>query len=197
MHVRSRVTTLEVGDTSRVLKQGEVPIRSDAVTYEQQIQTQELVEEEQLLTTALAQTNSKVTEVTTGDPVYIYGTSGCVEGDDVAGHRFRRQLLKIRLHMIVSSYYYVSPYYYVCPHIYVCPQDEMQQLQLEEEMQRLTTVLVKAHSQGTMQQLQTRDLDSQLYKLKTQLTASEATTKGLVQGQHVARASSSDDVSSM
>jgi hypothetical protein len=69
---RSRVATLAEGDASRASKQGEAPVRSDAATLVQQMQTQQLKAEVQRLKTALAEANSQVTQVTVGTPAYIH-----------------------------------------------------------------------------------------------------------------------------
>jgi hypothetical protein len=68
----------------------------------------------------------------------------------------------------------------------------MQQKQLEAEVQRLTTAL-ETNAQGAMHKLQTRELESELHKLKAHLAATEAAARG----QHAARASPSGAASSM
>jgi hypothetical protein len=50
------------------------PVRSDAATLVQQMQTQQLEAEAQRLTSALAEANSQVTQVTAGAPVSLYCT---------------------------------------------------------------------------------------------------------------------------
>ncbi len=69
---RSRIATLAEGDASRASKQGEAPVRSDAATLVQQMQTQQLKAEVQRLKTALAEANSQGTQVTAGHPAYIH-----------------------------------------------------------------------------------------------------------------------------
>ncbi len=59
------------GKNQAVLGLGEAQVRSDAATLVQQMQTQQLEAEVQRLTTALAEANSQVTQVTAGAPVYI------------------------------------------------------------------------------------------------------------------------------
>jgi len=51
---------------------------------------------------------------------------------------------------------------------------QMQTQQLEAEVQRLTTALEEAKSEGAMQQLQNGELESEVHKLKAQLAATEA-----------------------
>jgi hypothetical protein len=69
----------------------------------------------------------------------------------------------------------------------------MLQQQLEAEVQRMTTALTQANSQLAMHQLQTRQLEEEMHKLKPQLPATEAAAGG----QDAARASPSDAASSM
>ena len=60
---RSRAAALAVGDASRASNQGEAPVRSDAATLVQQMQTQQLEAEVQRLTTALEEAKSQGAEM--------------------------------------------------------------------------------------------------------------------------------------
>jgi hypothetical protein len=72
-------------------------------------------------------------------------------------------------------------------------QGAIQHLHLQAEVQRMTTALAQANSQLAMHQLQTRQLEEEMHKLKPQLPATEAAARG----QHADRDSPSDAASSM